>query len=120
MAALIYRLNLQIVREIVTCVTYATQTISVSLNCRTPGENLSARIDQHLGAKIVEARKRLGLSQRDVAVRSDISTEQLEIFEHGSVRIPALAIANLSRALGVTPGWFYAGLPGQETFDRVG
>ena len=103
-----------------TCVTVATQTISVSFNCGTQGENLSARIDQHLGARIVEARERLGMSQSDVAMRSEIPAQQLAAFEGGSVRIPAIAIASLSRALGVSPGWFYSGLPGQDAFDRAG
>ena len=84
------------------------------------GKSLSVRIDQHLAAKIVEARERLGLSQVDAARRSDIPAQQLAIFERGTVRIPALAIASLSRALGVSPAWFYKGLPGQDAFDRVG
>ena len=113
--------TLPIVREIVTCVTGATQIISVSLNCGTfGGWILPVSIDHHLGARITEARERLGLCQMDVAHETDIPAQQLAAFEQGIVRIPADAIARLSRALDVTPGWFYTGLPGQDAFDRTG
>lgn len=84
------------------------------------GTQLSVTIDQHLGAKITQAREKLGLDQSDLAEKIEIPLQRLSEFERGTVRIPAESIARLSRALGVTPGWFYTGLPGQDAFDRVG
>ncbi|MEL7107999.1 MAG: helix-turn-helix transcriptional regulator [Pseudomonadota bacterium] len=76
-------------------------------------------IDQHLGARIVEARDQLGLSQSDIAGEIGISVSRLVEFESGGTRIPAVFIARLCRALSVTPKWFHNGLPGQDEFDRA-
>ena len=56
----------------------------------------------------------------DVAQQTEIPAQRLASFERGETRIPADAVARLSRALGVSPGWFYFGLPGQDAFDRAG
>lgn len=77
-------------------------------------------IDQHLSAKIVEARENLGLSISDVAGAIGLSAMALTEIESGKVRISAFSIAQLSRALNVSPRWFYFGLPGQDAFDQVG
>ena len=76
-------------------------------------------IDQHLGARIVEARDRLGLSQSEIAGAIGVSVPRLVAFESGGARIPALFVARLCRVLSVTPRWFYTGLPGQDEFDRA-
>lgn len=79
-----------------------------------------ANIDQHLGERLALARKQCGLSVEDIANRIDLPVDRLTGFELGTVRIPALCIARLARALDVTPGWLFAGLPGQGTFDQTG
>lgn len=81
---------------------------------------MPSMIDQHLSARIAEARKNLGLSISDVAHSIDLSVQALTEIESGKVRISAFSIAQLSRALSVSPRWFYFGLPGQDAFDRVG
>ncbi len=81
---------------------------------------MPCRIDQHLGARIAEAREQSGLSVDALAQRVDITAQLLTQYETGSERIPALAVAQMARALNVSPGWFYRGLPGQDAFDRAG
>ena len=81
---------------------------------------MAANIDQHLGKRVALARDQRGLSLAEVAAQIDIASERLAEFEDGSVRIPALIVARLTRVLDVTPGWLFAGLPGQERFDRTG
>ena len=77
-------------------------------------------IDQHLGARIVEARDRLGVSQSEIAELIGVPVSRLVAFESGGARIPAVFIARLCRALSVTPRWFYNGLPGQDAINRAG
>lgn len=77
-------------------------------------------IDQHLSARIVKAREELGLSVADLARKVDLSIQALTEIESGAVRISAISIAKLSRALRVSPRWFYHGLPGQDAFDQTG
>jgi len=79
-----------------------------------------ARIDKHLGARIVLAREQCGKSQTEIANEIDLSVKRLTEYEMGIVRIPALYIARLARALEVTPRWVFDGLPGQDAFDRTG
>ena len=81
---------------------------------------MTSLIDHHLSARIVEARTQLGLSVEDVATRVDLTVQALTDIESGTVRISALAIAQLSRALSLPPRWFYHGLPGQDAIDRTG
>ncbi len=79
-----------------------------------------ANIDQHLGTRVTLAREQRGLTLAEVARQVDITVERLVEFERGAIRIPALFVARLARVLGVTPGWLFNGLPGQDTFDRTG
>lgn len=81
---------------------------------------MASMIDQHLSARIVEARNNLGLSVSDVARSIGLTAQALTEIETGKVRISAFCVAQLSRALNVSPRWFYFGLPGQDAFDRVG
>jgi len=78
-----------------------------------PGE-----MDHHLGARITEARQRTGLHPARLADEIGVSEERLLAYENGQARIPAVCIARLSRTLGVTPRWFFKGLPGQQIFGR--
>ncbi|MEM7329814.1 MAG: helix-turn-helix transcriptional regulator [Pseudomonadota bacterium] len=81
---------------------------------------MTSLIDQHLGKRIAAAREQLGIEFDRLSDVVDVPVERLMAFEQGSTRIPAASLSKLAKALGVTPRWFFHGLPGQDAFDRTG
>jgi len=76
------------------------------------------RIDQHLAARIAEARKRSGTRLEDVADALELSTTAYTHLELGNARVDARTLAILARLYNQPIRWFYAGLPGQSVFDK--
>lgn len=67
--------------------------------------------DRHIGARVTLRRKALGMSQETLGAKLGLTFQQVQKYEKGANRIAAgrlLAIANI---LGVTPMFFYQGLP---------
>ena len=81
---------------------------------------MTSLIDQHLGRRIAAAREQVGIEFGRLSDLVDVPVERLAEFEQGAVRIPAASLSKLAKALGVSPRWFFHGLPGQDAFDRAG
>lgn len=66
-------------------------------------------IDNYIGSKIRNHRKKLGLSQVDLANLLNVSHQQIQKYEQGLTRISVSMLYEISRIMGVTPGFFYEG-----------
>jgi len=74
-------------------------------------------IDRHLGARIAEARRELGLTHQKLGALIESDPEQIEAMEEGRLRVSSLVLARISRCVDKPLSWFFAGLPGQEIFE---
>lgn len=66
-------------------------------------------IDQYIGTKLRVYRKKKGLSQSDLAQLLGISHQLVQKYEQGSTRISVSTLYDISRVLGIAPGFFYEG-----------
>ncbi len=66
-------------------------------------------IDSYIGSKIRTHRKKLSLSQSDLANLLKISHQQIQKYEQGLTRISVSTLYDISRVMGVVPGFFYEG-----------
>ena len=68
------------------------------------------RIDAHIGARIRARRRRLGLSQADVAASIGVQPQQVQKYETGVSRVTASRIYLIGQCLGVPAGHFFDGM----------
>lgn len=80
---------------------------------------MKGSIDQHLGARLAEARRLCGLDKAEVASAIGKSGPEYAAIERGELRIRAIYLARLGRLFGQPVSWFYQGLPGQAVFDKA-
>jgi transcriptional regulator with XRE-family HTH domain len=75
-------------------------------------------VDFYVGQKIRARRMFLRMSQSDVADALGITFQQIQKYERGLNRVGASRLQQISDALGVSPFYFFEGLPtpGKETF----
>ena len=64
----------------------------------------------HLGLKLRDRRKSLGLTQGDVAAAVGVRFQQIHKYECGACTPPASRLPALASVLGVSPGYFFEGL----------
>ncbi len=69
-------------------------------------------IDCHVGRRIRLRRAQLRLSQSALAARIGVSFQAVQKYEAGSIRISASRLYEMSVALAVTPGFFFADYSG--------
>lgn len=69
-------------------------------------------IDIHIGRRLRQKRKILGLTQQQVASLADLTFQQIQKYECAANRLSAARLWTLARVLGVTPQYFYDGLAG--------
>ena len=62
-----------------------------------------------MGARIVERRKALGLSQEELAERIDVTPQMISTAERGVKAIRPENLVNLSKALGVSADYLLTG-----------
>jgi transcriptional regulator with XRE-family HTH domain len=74
----------------------------------------SGRIDRHIGARIRERRTMLGVSQQQFAKRIGLSHQQAHKYEHGTNRVSAGRLYEISRVLDTPITYFYEGLGDEE------
>lgn len=65
---------------------------------------MESKIGEYFGQALVRVRKRLGISQYQLAKLSGISEEYLNKLENGKREPRAAMILRLGRALGIAPG----------------
>jgi transcriptional regulator with XRE-family HTH domain len=72
-------------------------------------------VDHHVGSRIRDRRRSLGVSRGQLAAALDISAEQLRRYEAGAAVIVASRLHQIGRALGVPASYFFEAMP-----DEVG
>jgi transcriptional regulator with XRE-family HTH domain len=74
------------------------------------GRRGSDVVDGHIGARLRERRRTLGLSQAELGARMGFTPPQINRYEHGTTRLSAAGLWRAAEALEVTPGYFFDGL----------
>ena len=67
-------------------------------------------LELHLGSRLYVRRRQMGLTQRELAGMIGLTTQQIQKYEDGLVRISVARLWQLSQALDVSPAFFYDGL----------
>jgi transcriptional regulator with XRE-family HTH domain len=71
-------------------------------------------IDVHVGRRLRQRRRLLGLTQEKLAQAVDIRFQQIQKYESGSNRISASRLWSLAKALDVSISYFFEGMNGAE------
>ncbi|WP_375205270.1 helix-turn-helix domain-containing protein [Hyphococcus sp.] len=71
-------------------------------------------IDVHVGRRLRQRRRLLGLTQEKLAQAVDIRFQQIQKYESGSNRISASRLWSLAKALDVSITYFFEGMNGAE------
>ena len=82
----------------------------------------SGDVDHHVGRRIRERRRELGMTLANLADALGTSYQQVQKYEGGENRVSAGQLYVLAQALGVTIDHFFAGTgsPAQPTTEPVG
>ncbi len=64
-------------------------------------------IDEHVGARLVELRKKMGLSQSDVAKLLKVTYQQVQKYESGASRVGAEKVKVLSDHFEIPVAYFF-------------
>ena len=67
-------------------------------------------VDSHIGRRLRDRRRTLGLSQAQLAARMGFTPPQINRYEHGTTRLSASGVWRAAEALDVPPSYFYDGL----------
>jgi transcriptional regulator with XRE-family HTH domain len=70
-------------------------------------------IDHHVGKRLRQRRRVLGLTQQKLAEDVNIRFQQIQKYESGANRISASRLWALARALDVPVSYFFEGLEGE-------
>ncbi len=82
------------------------------MDTKDPGR--TAQLELAIGARMRTRRRRLGLSQSDLAERLGVSFQQVQKYERGANRVAASTLLTAAQALGTTVAW----LVGEEPSGR--
>ena len=78
---------------------------------------MTNEIDRHLGKRLRQRRRTLGLTQQQIAEAVGVRFQQIQKYECGANRISAARLWQLSSALEVPVGYFYDGLADVAAHD---
>lgn len=68
-------------------------------------------IDVHVGSRVRQRRKMLGLSQTQLANELGLTFQQVQKYERGTNRIGSSKLWRISKTLDVPVNYFFEGLP---------
>jgi transcriptional regulator with XRE-family HTH domain len=68
-------------------------------------------IDKYVGSRIRMRRLLIGMSQEKLGDAIGLTFQQVQKYEKGTNRVGASRLQQISSALGVTPGFFFEGVP---------
>lgn len=71
-------------------------------------------VDLHVGRRVRDLRKTLGVSQGRLADALGLTFQQVQKYERGTNRISASKLWDIARALKVDVAYFFHGLPDPE------
>ena len=80
---------------------------------------MTNEIDRHLGKRLRQRRRTLGLTQQQIAEAVGVRFQQIQKYECGANRISAARLWQLSEALEVPIGYFYDGLSDAPRVEQV-
>jgi len=69
-------------------------------------------VDVHVGKRIRQRRRELGMTQSQLAERLNVKFQQVQKYETGANRVSASRLWLIARALDVAVGYFFEGIPG--------
>lgn len=69
-----------------------------------------SEVDVGVGERISKRRQRLGLSQAELAQRSAVLLQQLQMYERGADRVSPAHICTFASVLGVPISYFFQAL----------
>ena len=84
---------------------------------QNPG--MAMNLKNHIGMKVCQARKRLGLTQPQLAERVDLATETISNIERGASYSGLKTLLNLSHALGVPLRDFFIDVDEHRQVSRM-
>lgn len=70
----------------------------------------TAAIDQHVAGRVRQARKVLGITQRELGAAIGVSYRQVHKYERGLNRVDAGTLFSIANALKLPVSYFYQGL----------
>ena len=70
----------------------------------------SSEVDAHVGRRIRERRREIGMSQEKLAGAIGISRQQVQRYEAGTTRVAAGRLWDIARILEVDVGYFFEGI----------
>src|SRR5579862_9281846 len=76
-------------------------------------------IDRHLGKRLRQRRRTLGLTQQQLAQAVGVRFQQIQKYECGANRISAARLWRIAAALEVAVGYFYDGLAEGARLDMA-
>ena len=77
---------------------------------RGTAEQMTNEIDRHLGKRLRQRRRTLGLTQQQIAEAVGVRFQQIQKYECGANRISAARLWLLAKALEAPVGAFFDGL----------
>src|SRR4051812_35879747 len=84
------------------------------------GRRGSDTVDGHIGRRLRDRRRTLGLSQAQLAARMGFTPPQINRYEHGTTRLSASGLWCAAEALEVPPSYFFDGLSEPLEGTRAG
>jgi transcriptional regulator with XRE-family HTH domain len=66
-------------------------------------------IDKHVGERLMQMRREMGVSQADVGLAVGVSYQQIQKYERGFNRISVSRLWKICEYLDVTPSYFFEG-----------
>ena len=70
----------------------------------------SSDVDAHVGGRVRERRREIGMSQAKLADSLGVSTQQVQKYEAGTDRVMAGRLWDIVKALEVDVGYFFEGI----------
>ena len=67
-------------------------------------------IDRHLGKRLRQRRRTLGLTQQQIAEAVGVRFQQIQKYEGARNGVPAASLPPLAKRLGVRPDYFFQDL----------
>ncbi len=81
--------------------------------------DLAKQVDVHVGHLIRQQRKKMGLTQQDLANALEISYQQVQKYEVGTNRVGAGRLFEMAQILKVDISFFFEGLEGTSRGDPI-
>jgi transcriptional regulator with XRE-family HTH domain len=96
----------------------STDSFNPNVDLQSPCR-MTALVDQHVGARILERRLVLGLSLQQLASLIGVTYQQVHKYEKGANRITAGRLFDISQALQVHVAWFFEGFAGDTPIPEA-